>query len=227
MTSLDQELRLSAPSPPTWTTDLWIEPVHALSQGVAEVTPGNMITHYLEVEVDDACKWRGGGGLHYESKLWHFKRKKCNSLPPPPPQTDGEKYMNEFPLTHLSDLVCITWYLYCSHDISFPISTASSNALFSFSLCALFRRLWDACISVEKAWQAGAQGRRATRGHSRIPAPQLPKKSCLYWLCSCELTGTIVMTERMLLFWQQFGVTWLMENILTFSLNGIFFTAPQ
>ena len=70
-------------------------------------------------------------------------------------------------------------------QISAHTAEPSSNASFSFSLCVLFKRQWNAFISTERAWQAVAQGRLVTRDYSRIPAPEkkkTKKKTCLYWL---------------------------------------------
>ena len=61
-------------------------------------------------------------------------------------------------------------------QISAHTAEPSSNASFSFSLCVLFKRQWNAFISTERAWQAVAQGRLVTRDYSRIPAPEKKKQ---------------------------------------------------
>lgn len=74
-----------------------------------------------------------------------------------------------------------------------------------------------------KAWRAEAQGRLITRDYSRIPAPEPPKPAHIDSFC--ELTGAILMTDRMFGQSDQLEDTRLTENIRNFSPGVNFFIA--
>lgn len=77
---------------------------------------------------------------------------------------------------------------------------------------------------MEKAWQAEAQGRLVTREWKQNPCART-SKTCLYWLYFCELTGAILMTDRMFGQSDQLEGTRLTKNVLNFSPDVNFFIA--
>lgn len=121
-----------------------------------------------EVEVDEAMQREGEYAVKVNHDTTKDNRNTWNSLG----TTDSwREYLWGNLLWRISlAIVCITSPIFCSHEGRFPMylnfahtADSSSNALFSFSLCVLFKRQWGACISMEKSlasWCSGATRHR-------------------------------------------------------------------